>query len=1057
MSKQSTSSSPESRISDAYGKDLFRKGKKLLKSGALLCCFKEHDTVLRAVFRDTKKNLKEVKTFISDTSKPLPKKSIDQYQMAALLHYTKYVSKIATSSQKDKPAAYQGLKMKSIEQITSGVTQKVDAHVTLKTTYSFPHVPSKWENFVLSVTLETKHKSYAGNVANIRQLHFDKKFVASIDLAQFSLQDQQIVRFLAVNAEPDGRHLALTAEQTAEFFHCLYGMDNFFLNGEKINIRKERVEPVLICNRKGNEYFLYSAISAEGTILPIRKGKVIAGKAGCWLGIGGEYWWIPAVVDINWLRNFLSSPEQKCDQRKVEELMQQHANSAIQVMQLNNCSFAPKLFRPKVIYSGTIDDGQELRLDLSFDYDGQLFEPDGMRLIRDEKRFWKRDEIREKNAIGELLAFGFERKSSTSSTFTLNDIEAIGIFFDQFVPTLATQSDVCYASEFAWLVNGGCGVEQLLFTCNTLKESNDYVDLKYQLYTGSGISVGWNDLLTAVTEERNYLISSKGKLARIAKELSAFVNSVKDMVKVIDVKKNILRISRVNMLFWVKAAEKISSAVPDEFKRLYDKTLVDEDDTATFDNTVLERGTAFTGELRSYQKQAVLWLLKMSKLNFNAILADEMGLGKTVQTLALLAANKAHNTVQLPSLVVCPTSLVENWEIEAGKFTPELKVAAIKGTKRKALWDECHQADIVIASYAVAKRDIKHFQAVNFNYLILDEAQHIKNPGTANAKTCKTILAENRLVLTGTPMENRSEDLWSVFDFLHPGMLGNYNSFKKRYGGNRIAETLQRELGTKISPFMLRRKKADVCTELPPKTEQLIYCEMDSKQQALYQSILETGQNTFKKLTKEGSKNIKFQMLAMLTRLRQACCHPTLLPDEFNATDSMPSTKMELFKELFYEAIDSNHKVLVFSQFTSMLKIMRSWLDDESVLYEYLDGATHNRMDHVNNFNDNSDIPVFLLSLKAGGTGLNLTSADTVFIYDPWWNPAVEDQAVDRTHRIGQENPVQTVKLIVKDSVEEKIQELKQRKMDMFKNLVDSSSASVNDLDIKDFEYLFDM
>jgi SNF2 family DNA or RNA helicase len=358
----------------------------------------------------------------------------------------------------------------------------------------------------------------------------------------------------------------------------------------------------------------------------------------------------------------------------------------------------------------------------------------------------------------------------------------------------------------------------------------------------------------------------------------------------------------------------------------------------------------------------------------------------------------------------------------------------------------------MICSYAVARRDALDIKKITVSYLILDEAQHIKNPETINAQSCKNIKAEHRLVLTGTPLENSPDDLWSIFDFLHPGMLGSFNSFKKYYHGIGAAEGLQNDLTQRVSPFIKRRTKKVVCKELPPKIEQTLYCEMQPKQRSIYNKILTESKNQIKKLIKDGKKKANFEILTTLMRLRQICCHPSLLPD--HQAEDTEACKMELLKELVLENIDSNQKMLIFSQFTSLLKLIRKWLDEESISYEYLDGATKNRQERVDKFNNSKNIPVFLLSLKAGGTGLNLTSANTVIIYDPWWNPAVEAQAADRTHRIGQTQNVNSLKLVVKDSIEEKILSLQAEKQKIFDNLIENPAAGVNKLTIEELKAL---
>ena len=438
----------------------------------------------------------------------------------------------------------------------------------------------------------------------------------------------------------------------------------------------------------------------------------------------------------------------------------------------------------------------------------------------------------------------------------------------------------------------------------------------------------------------------------------------------------------------------------------------------------------------------------------NAVLADEMGLGKTIQTLALMCSAKLADGDSLrPSLILCPSSLVDNWRLEAAKFAPSLSVLILRGPKRKTLFAKIAESDIVVASYATAGRDIGVLREIQFEFLVLDEAQHIKNPSTLNASTAKSLNSNRKLVLTGTPMENSPLEFWSIFDFLHPGLLGSLNAFKNRYAGIADDEKMQLDLAARTAPFILRRKKRDVEPDLPEKHVQTLFCEMSPAQRRLYVKCRDEGLEHLRLLSKKGGKS-RFDLLTNLLRLRQICCHPLLIPGMADVDSGVDSAKTDLLKELLLESIDSGHKVLVFSQFTSFLAILRGWLNEKGIPFEYLDGSTAKRQKRVDAFNKDSEVPLFLLSLKAGGVGLNLTSADRVIIYDPWWNPAVEDQATDRTHRIGQTRKVHAMKLVVKDSVEERILKLQERKQRIFRNLVETPATAMKSLTDEDLEFL---
>ncbi len=447
--------------------------------------------------------------------------------------------------------------------------------------------------------------------------------------------------------------------------------------------------------------------------------------------------------------------------------------------------------------------------------------------------------------------------------------------------------------------------------------------------------------------------------------------------------------------------------------------------------------------LRSYQKSGVSWLRYMENGGFSGILADEMGLGKTVQTLAWLQLPRVDESARgCPALIVCPTSLVENWEAEARKFTPSLKVHISSGAHRQKSWDHMEGADLVITSYALLRRDIDFYARLRFSVAVLDEAQHIKNHSTQNARSTKRIKATYRLVLTGTPIENSVTDLWSILDFLMPGYLGSHQQFKYVYEmpiANRTpdASAAQERLRRKIHPFLLRRLKSEVAKDLPPKIERVALCTMTRDQQEVYQKLLAHYRTQIYDLVRDqGFEKTRFEIFKTLLRLRQTCCHLDLLKDP-NIKYKEPSGKLDLFHELLDEAIDGGNRILVFSQFVSMLQILKAELDKRGIRYSYLDGSTKERLAVVNDFNGDDGIPVFLISLKAGGTGLNLTGADTVIHFDPWWNPAVEDQATDRAHRIGQRRTVYSVKLITKDSIEEKVLEMQRRK----KAVIDATLA----------------
>ncbi len=443
--------------------------------------------------------------------------------------------------------------------------------------------------------------------------------------------------------------------------------------------------------------------------------------------------------------------------------------------------------------------------------------------------------------------------------------------------------------------------------------------------------------------------------------------------------------------------------------------------------------------LRPYQKHGVAWLQFLRENGFGGILADEMGLGKTLQTLAFLRFVREKNPTAAPMLIVCPTSLVFNWMAEAKKFTPELKMLALHGPNRHPLFDQISQSDIVVTSYALARRDAERYRDFEFDTVVLDEAQHIKNRETQNAQAVKAVKSTHRLVLTGTPLENSVLDLWSVFDFLMPGYLGGAKDFRERYEipiTKSKDAAAQQLLSRRLRPFLLRRLKKEVAADLPAKIEQVSFCELTPEQRGVYQQVIEASRKeVLEAVGAQGLAKSRMVVLTALLRLRQVCCDLRLLKLE-NVNAATASSKLEMFGELLEEVIDGGHRVLVFSQFVTMLGLLKERLASEGIEYCYLDGSTTNRAAVVSQFQTNAAIPVFLISLKAGGVGLNLTGADTVIHFDPWWNPAVEDQATDRAHRIGQTKVVTSYKLITRDTVEEKMLTLQNRKREIIQSTI---------------------
>lgn len=467
---------------------------------------------------------------------------------------------------------------------------------------------------------------------------------------------------------------------------------------------------------------------------------------------------------------------------------------------------------------------------------------------------------------------------------------------------------------------------------------------------------------------------------------------------------------------------------------------------------------AIKGTLRDYQKLGFKWLKTLTSYGLGGILADDMGLGKTLQVITLLQHEK-QLTGSCSSIVVVPTSLIYNWCAEVYKFAPEMTITAVVGSKneRDELIKSAMDSDILVTSYALIRRDIENYKDHTFKYCILDEAQHIKNPASQAARSVKQLVSNHRLALTGTPMENNLTELWSVFDFILPGYLGSHAKFAEKYetpvskGDNAALSSLSKQ----IRPFILRRLKQDVLKELPEKIEHVIEADLTEEQKKLYMAYLEQARgDLFQEIKENGFEKSQIKILSVLTRLRQLCCHPSLFVEDYEGD----SGKLLLLKEVVEDSLTAGHRILLFSQFTSMLAIIREWLKESEIEYLYLDGATpaDERMKLVRHFNNGTG-KIFLLSLKSGGTGLNLTGADTVIHYDPWWNPAVEDQATDRAYRIGQTKTVHVMKLVTHGTIEEKILNLKDRKRQLVDSVIQSGETLITKLSQQDLKELFEL
>lgn len=631
----------------------------------------------------------------------------------------------------------------------------------------------------------------------------------------------------------------------------------------------------------------------------------------------------------------------------------------------------------------------------------------------------------------------------------LDDDDKIFEFIAKGIPLLQNLAEIYYSDQFKLKIRSA----PTFFGQVRLNETSDILEVSFQ----------YNDIDPSELTDLFYSLHLKKKYHRLRDgsfldlnqpELTSVAQLFDNLnLNVKDLDQKLINLPKYRAMYidsYLRQANLPGMQRNKAFKQLVQSVLEPQDGD-------YELPADVSPVLRDYQKTGFQWLKTLAACGLGGILADDMGLGKTLQILSFILSEK--KTSSDPALVIAPTSLIYNWQTEAQKFTPSLKILVIDGTpqERQAQIEGISQWDLVVISYPIIRREIDNLKDVMFSYCFLDEAQHIKNSQTLNAKSVQQIQAKGYFALTGTPIENSLSELWSLFNFIMPGYLLTYPEFRKKFEVPiaKGEETPLTELSRHVNPFILRRLKKDVLKELPDKIETQLYASLTEEQKKLYLAYLQEAKGQIaQELAVAGFNKSHIKILAALTRLRQICGHPAMFLNDYAGE----SGKMLLLQEVITDALGSGHRILLFSQFTTMLDLIEKFLDSQNIEHFYLSGATKaaERLKMANAFNAGSG-QVFLISLKAGGTGLNLIGADMVIHYDPWWNPAVEDQATDRAHRIGQKNSVQVIRLIAQGTVEEKISALQAKKKALVDSVIQPGETFLSKLSEEELKEIFDL
>ena len=844
-----------------------------------------------------------------------------------------------------------------------------------------------------------------------------------INIKSFSLNDQFLMQLL-ISCPQEGRTWQLNANHICQLF-TLRRETQIKINGSPVYLQSKSAKPCLIKKIKSNGFDILPAVRTD-EVISAEHFQFIIGNHSIWAIMEGNAWHIQSPLPSKIFHTWFNQPSLHLGSLPEGDFILDIVENVASVNK-------EAVLQPRVLLNWN---NLNIECTLVFDYSGVLIPfHDPRPVISSQESVITRDWDKEKDIIEGLSLFGFNQNEKV---FSISDFDKIIKF------VLAWRNNQL---PVHWLLSCSPAFQRALLSdltsqlsIKTHQEDKQNVEVDFLLYSQNNNPISWTKFRKAIQTDQEYILSEDGFLVKIDEKIKPIIKSLPEVTVTANGQ---IRFPRHHaLLMSCLLSRYMDTEDQSDWAGLFE--LIDKKEA---DTSLLPEKLHDT--LRPYQLDGLNWLMNMRTAGCGSILADEMGLGKTIQTLSLLCSISNED----PSIVVCPSSLMENWQNEAKRFAPGLKTCIISGnTDRKQVIKNLKQYDLAITSYALLRRDVEEYTNIHFNCVVLDEAQNIKNHRSQSALSCRALHASYRLALTGTPLENSATDLWSVFEFLIPGLLGSRKHFESIFKSEDVDDKQRIATIGKLKPFILRRLKADVLPQLPPKQEQIINFHLSEEEDDLYQAVAEKHLQTLLE-TKEGFGKSRMEILSLITRLRQICSHPALLPEEFKAKQ-IESSKFKLFKELIEEMRPSSHRALVFSQFTSMLQIMREWMDEEGIKYAYLDGSTKNRQSLVDEFNEDDSIQVFLLSLKAGGTGLNLTGADTVIHYDNWWNPMVVNQATDRAHRMGQKNKVTSIKLVAADTIEDKIIELQKRKEVLFDQLVSGSLKSSTELSEDDMRFL---